>query len=129
MVDKKVYMDPDSKGGLSVFARAGIAESSVNRFGRYLSLGAVYTGPFRGREDDQVGLGLAIAINTDDYRTSLDLQGTPSTSSEKNVEFSYLARLSLRASVQFDVQYIIDPDTNPVLDNALVGIMRWTISL
>jgi len=74
MVEKNVYREAEGDGqGLSVFARSGVAESSVNRFGLYASSGAVYTGLFRGRDEDQMGLGIAIAKNTDDYRTASTL--------------------------------------------------------
>jgi porin len=129
MVEKNVLAEPGVEGqGLGLFARFGLAEPSINRFGLYISSGLVYTGLIHGRDEDQVGLAIAIAKNTDDYREASKLGGMKTTSAEHNVEFSYLAALSSHASVQFDLQYYHHPDTNPDLDSALVGVMRWVIS-
>lgn len=129
MVEKSVFSEPQSTGGLNSFARSGFAESSVNRFGVYVSTGAIYTGPFQGRDEDQMGLAIAVAVNTDDYRTAQNELSLHADAAESNIEFSYYAPISSHISVQFDVQCVINPDTNPELRNALVGMLRWKIAL
>jgi len=130
LVESSLYQEQGNAGqGLSAWIRTGIARSSINRFGTYLGTGAVYTGLFNGRDEDQIGLALAMAFNTEDYQESQDDLGLQTTSAEHNIEFSYLSILTERVSVIFDIQYVINPNTDPNLSNAFVGAMRWGISL
>lgn len=125
-----VYTEPaDAEQGLSIFGRVGVADHRVNRFGSYTGVGGVYTGLVPGREGDQAGLAIAAAHNGASYKTMLRRQGEAVNASEINIEATYRVVVSEIFSVQADVQYVIHPDTNPALGNALVVLLRFEISI
>ena len=130
LVDKNIFREKDSPAeGLNAFFRFGMAESTLNRFGSYVGGGISYSGLFAGRDEDQIGLSVAHAMNGDAYRTASDRIGVPTERSETVFEFAYGAVITDKASVQLDLQYVVNPDTNPDLNNAFAGIMRWVFSL
>ena len=114
----------DADQGLAVFARAGLAEAHVNRFGAYTGAGLIYAGPMPGRDADYAGLAVAVAHNGGPYRRTQRRRGAPTTAAEVNVEATYLAQLTPRLSLQADLQYIVDPDTDPARADALVAALR-----
>ncbi len=118
----------DPAQGLSGFARFGVANNRINRFGSYLGLGLVYTGLLPGRGDDQAGLALAVARNGDPYFESVAPLGTPDRS-EAVIEATYLAGITSWLSIQADLQYIVNPGTEPNVSNALVPLVRFQIEL
>ncbi len=114
--------------GLSGFVRAGVADTDVNQIGTYLGAGFVYAGLLPGREPDRIGLAVAHARNGAgflDYRSS---QGHQQDGAETAIELTYSAQLMDWLSLQPDVQYIINPGTDPALGNALMLSLRSTIS-
>ncbi len=113
---------------VSLFGRFGLASSSVNRLGRYVGAGVVFNGPVTGREADQVGLAVASAHNGNPFRQVRIRQGQPVSRAETTFELTYLATLSDRVAVQGDVQYVIDPDTDPTLPDALVLGLRLSVT-
>jgi porin len=121
--ERQVYQAPGHDDqGLKVFARFGIASPDANRFDYAWSAGAVYTGLF-GRDGGRLGLGVEGAHNSRKYRESV---GTVD-SSTRAYELTYSDNLTPWLLIQPDVQYIMDPDTNPALKNALVVGTRFTV--
>ncbi len=117
----------DRNQGLAVFARAGVANDRINRFGSYFGLGAVYTGLFAKRNHDKAGATIAIASNGDPYMAAY--RGvTPLTRSEVALEATYLAQIIDWLAIQGSLQYVINPDTDESIDNALVPILRVQIA-
>jgi porin len=119
-----LFKEPDdATQGLSVFGRWGIANPTINRFGSYVGLGAVYAGAFPGRDSDLLGLALASARNGNRY---IDSRPDPSSipRSETIIEATYYATIFSWLSVQADLQYVINPGTDPGLSNALVPSLR-----
>ena len=115
-------------GGLSGFFRAGVADTDLNQIGTYLGAGLVYTGPFRSGEPDQLGLAVGHARNGSVFIDSESSQGRSNDKAETAIELAYSAPLTDWLTVQPDVQYIINPGTDPNLDNALVLSVRTTIA-
>jgi len=111
---------------LSAFLRYGVADPRVHRFGSYLGSGIVLTGALR--EDDQLGLAMARAINGHDYRTSLESQDMPSNAAETNIELTWRVPLRKWLAIQPDVQYVFNPTTDPTLKDALVVGIRVELS-
>ncbi len=66
--------------GISVFLRAGLADSRVNQLGSYLGGGVVCSGLLPGRERDRLGLAVAAAINGEEYRDLMRREETPASS-------------------------------------------------
>lgn len=111
---------------LSAYLRYGVANAVVHRFGAYLGGGIVLTGLLR--EDDQLGLALARAINGSNYRAMQALQGTPTNAAESNLELAWRVPLRKWLAIQPDVQYVFNPNTDPTLMDALVVGIRVELS-
>lgn len=118
----------DKTQGLSGFARFGMANKDFNQVAYSSMVGLVYTGPIKGRNSDQVGLLVAAAHNGSKYRSAQVAAGTPVKKSEVALEASYRAQITPWMAVQPDVQYIINPGTDPTLKNALVAGARIEVS-
>ncbi len=117
----------DRHQGLSVFARAGVANDRVNRFGSYVGFGAVYTGLIADRDSDHLGVSIAIANNGGPYESALG-SVTRLTSNEAAIEATYLAHVTDWLALQASLQYVINPNTDADIDNALVPILRVQIA-
>ncbi len=124
LAERTLYREPEGTQGVMVFARAGLARSSVNRFSTYLGAGATYSGPIRGRPDDELGLGVAVAVNGDPYRRSRSVSGLETEGTEAVVEFTYRAQLLSWLGIQPDLQWVLNPNTEPGRANALVLGLR-----
>ena len=107
---------------LSAWLRYGIANQDVHRFGAYMGSGIVLTGVLR--EDDQLGLAMARAINGSDYRAAQAMQGVATNDAETNVELTWRVPLRKWLAIQPDVQYVFNPNTDPTLKDALVVGIR-----
>lgn len=125
--DRIVARDASNPGrDLSLFAQVGMGDPAVNRFGHYIGAGLVAAGPFRHRSDDELGLAIAVARNGRPYRR----QSSPAktTPSERSIELSYLAQVRSWLAIQPDLQYVIHPNTDPTVPNALVFTLRFELS-
>jgi porin len=113
-----------AKQGLSVFARIGHAEEHINPITHYQGLGLVYTGLFEGRDEDRLGLAVGRIENGARYRQALGLDAR-----ETHFELTYRAPLLPWLAVQPDVQYVVNPGTDPALDDAVVFGIRMEAAL
>jgi porin len=104
---------------VSYFVRAGHAAQKLNPVANYLAAGAVWTGPVSSRKDDQVGIAIAHARFSD----TIVSRGL-SKEAETNVELTYLAPLNDAITLQGDIQYVVTPNGDASIDNALVVGMR-----
>jgi len=84
--------------------------------------------PGRTSQHHRLGLAVATAINGSAYRRAAELAGTSQTVAETNIEASWLVPISPWLTLQPDIQYIIDPNTEPTLRNDLVAGLRLQIS-
>lgn len=127
VADRTVARDPhDSDRSLSLFAQLGVGDPDVARFGRYLGAGAVLAGPFASRSQDELGLAIAVARNGRPYGQQQTPH--PTTATERSIELSYLAQATDWLAVQPDLQYVVHPDTDPAVRNALVFTLRFELS-
>jgi len=127
VADGTVFNDPhDDNRSLSLFAQFGAGDPDVARFGRYVGGGAVLAGPFQSRSQDELGVAVAVARNGRPYRRQL--APLPTTATERSIELSYLAQVSNWLAVQPDLQYVVHPDTDPAVRNALVFTLRFELS-
>ena len=132
IAERRVYKEPDDPlQGLTLFGQVGFADPRVNRIASYQGGGAVYTGLIPGRDKDQIGFGVAAAHNSGQYESAQRNAGIPVTNAEITLEFTYAALLTEdpELALQPDIQYVINPGTNPSLKNALVIGVRIEASL
>lgn len=113
----------DPAQGLAAFARLGIADGRFNTFGRFASAGLNYTGPFRGRDEDQLGLAVAAAFTSDAYKRAV-----PANDTEVAFELTYRAPVASWLSLQPSAHYIINPGADPSVRSALAFGLRAEIS-
>jgi porin len=117
----------DPQQGLAIFARYGIANDDINQIDSYLGLGLAYTGLFPGRDEDQLGLGIAVASNGDKYKQIQQDNGSPVEGSETTIELSYRAQVLPWLAIQPDIQWIKNPGMDPALKDATVVGVRTEI--
>jgi porin len=110
--------------GLSGFVRVGRADDAVNRFGSYRGAGLVYTGLFPGRDGDVLGLGISSAGNGDEFVDAVRGDGVRVQRRETVVELTYRADVLPWLSLQPSVQYAMNPDTDPAIDDHLTVALR-----
>lgn len=113
----------DPAQGLAAFARLGIADGRFNTFRRFASAGLNYTGPFRGRDEDQLGLAVAAAFTSDAYKRAV-----PANDAEVAFELTYRAPVASWLSLQPSAHYIINPGADPSVRSALAFGLRAEIS-
>jgi porin len=125
---------------LSLFLRGGITPQDRNLISYYMDGGAGIKGPFPGRADDVLTLGVAYAEISGDAvdldRDALAFNGPPFVVRNPEVvfELSYAAQIAPWWIVQPDVQYILHPnggqnpdDPTMKLDSAFLAGARSTI--
>lgn len=113
---------------ICAFGRYGTADTRINRFAASAQAGLVATGLIAGRPADRLGLGVTSARNGNLYRNSLIAAGTPTDRSETSLELTYRIELATGLAIQPDVQYVVNPDTDPRLTNALAVGVRFELS-
>ncbi len=111
--------------GLSLFGRLGFANDRINRFATYSGFGAVYHGALPGRDEDHLGFATAIARNGDPYLRSI--APLDADRAEVAFELTYQALVTSWLSGQISVHYIINPNTDPTVANAVVPSLRILI--
>ena len=110
-----VYNDATLGRTASAFVRYGAANGTLNPFDRYIGAGTVLSGFVPRRPDDQIGISVAIARCSVDYRAAAGAE-----SHETVFELSYRAQIRDLIQIQPDIQYIINPGVDRTLENALV---------
>ena len=112
--------DADDTQGLTVSARIGMADPRVNRFSQYYGGSVVYRGLVPGRPTDEFGLGMAAALNSSHYERGQQQAGQQVDDAEITLELTYSINLSPQVLLQPDLQYVINPGTNPTIKNAFI---------
>jgi len=121
--DAIVYKE-DGGRQLRIFGQVGLGDPRVNRFGLYTGGGVDLAGMIPGRGKDQIGFGVAAARNGSHFIDQQRNLGQPVDRAEVTVELTDLAPITSWLSIQPDVQYVINPNTDPRVRNALVGLIR-----
>lgn len=113
---------------LAMFLRYGLASTEVNRLGSNLSGGVVYTGLIPKRPKDRFGLAFTRVENGSEFKDKQQQLGVATKDAETTLEANYRIELIPGVALQPDLQYVIDPNTDPTLSNALVGAVRLELS-
>ena len=129
VAEQAVYhLDGDPARRVTLFGQLGLGDPRVSRFAAYTGGGAMVTGPWAARPGDQLALGVAAAHNGNEYLQAQRRDGMRAERSEVTIELTYRFLAARWLYVQPDLQYVINPDTNPTRANALVGAVRLTAS-
>lgn len=111
----------DDEQGLGVFCEIGWAPGDRNFIDQYYGAGVVYRGLIPGRDEDNVGIGVA------DIEFSRQTQARDGFSYETVVELFYKAQVSENLVIQPDLQFIANPGGNG--NDALVFGLRFELVL
>ena len=137
IVDQMVWKEPGSKdGGIGLFLLAMGAPQSYNLSNLYIDGGMNWKGPFRGRENDVSGFGVAyLGISPAKRGFGKDVMfftgsGSSYSSNETVLEATYLYQLSPWLTLQPDAQYVINPGAGipsgsshtPLKNASIIGI-------
>lgn len=114
---------------LSAFTRVGFADSDVHRVSRYIGAGLVWAGPLLASAQLEEQLGLSIA-NIENGRPFLRAQAEAGSTLERHesaIELTYRVQARSWLALQPDLQYIINPGTDPALEDAWVVGLRFEL--
>jgi porin len=121
--DAIVYKN-ESGRQLRVFGQLGLGDPRVNRFGLYTGGGVDLCGVIPGRKQDEIGFGIAAARNGGSFVEQRRQSGQRVDRAEVTLELAYRSPLTSWLNIQPDLQYVVHPNTDPRLANALVGLIR-----
>jgi porin len=126
--EQTLYAENDNGEGLGAFIEFGWADD-VNEVTLYWSAGINYVGLIPNRNADIFGLAIAVARNGEDFMDYTKSQGDAINHTETAIELTYRAEIIDWLVLQPDVQYVLNPNMNPELDDALIIGVRMEISL
>jgi porin len=109
---------------LQAFARLGFADGDVSQFDYSWAAGFTYSGLFSSRPDGQFGVGFAQNVDSNSFRTA----AVSADKSETQFELTYSDKLLPWLTVQPDLQYTMNPGTDPALKDAWTGGVRMQIT-
>jgi porin len=124
VVGERLLIGQDRSAGkrLAGFVQVGAADQRSDRFGSYVGTGIAGSGWGLMKDSDQFGVSIAHARNGTHYlRAGVER-------AETAFELTYLTQLSKYLTVQPDVQYVVHPNTDPTISNALVLQVRFEIA-
>lgn len=118
------------EGTLRGFARIGLADPDAHDIAQFFGAGMAFSGPLLGGEQHREQLGLAIGVIRNSTRFSLEqaVVGSPVDRREAAIELTYRIQATPWLALQPDVQYIVNPGTNPTLRDALAVGLRLELS-
>jgi porin len=118
----------DSPRSLDAYARFGTADDRINRFDSAWVIGAVCTGLFPSRPQDQLGIALSEARNGGPYGDARALAGSTVDAREFHYELTYRAQVTDWLALQPTLHYVVNPDTEPSRSDALVVGLRFELA-
>lgn len=113
---------------VAAFLRIGQAEERFNPFDGYIGFGTSVAGFSARRPEDELGLAVAIGLTGDEFEDSRRPDGLRTDDHETTLELMYRTPVTRWLTLQPDLQYIINPGTDPELDDAVVVALRFEIS-
>lgn len=119
------YRSKESGRTLGIFLNAGIADGDTAQTDWNYETGIVGSGWIPTRPDGEIGLGIAQAHNSSKYMRSVSGNAN---SNEYGLELYYRDSITNGISVQPDLQYVINPSTNPTLKNATIIGLRLDVN-
>lgn len=107
MVYKEKKNDKEDEQGLTLLGQVGLTPSNRNDVNRYFGAALHYKGPIPKRDDDIMGVGMAMA-NFSTRLTDIDGRGGQETA----LEVFYRIQINKWFYLQPDFQYIMNPSGN-----------------
>src|SRR5437867_6429578 len=129
LADQAVYQnnhDPNQQ--ITLFGQFGIGDPRVSRFAYYSGSGLTLVGFIPRRDQDELGFAVAAAHNGSPFIESQRKQGIREKRSEVTLELTYLAQLGVHLAVQPNLQYVMNPNTDPRIKNAVAFILLFELS-
>lgn len=124
VADHMLLPEPNNAGqGLKLFAQTSMARGNQNLLDLYTSAGFTYQGLLPDRDQDVLFFGL---VNSFINQELQEITGTME-SNRALVEMNYALALGNHFTLQPNLQYIVNPGADPTLENALLGILRFSI--
>jgi porin len=117
---------PNSKGEFRAFFNAVVASDQTSTTDSQLAGGSIYTGPFRSRPDDDIGVAVGIThansriASARMLQNALGLGPVVVQGAELFVELHYTLRPTNGLLFRPSVQYVINPGGTSQNTNALV---------
>ena len=130
LADQTVYQDtnhPDRR--VALFGQLGIGDPRVSRFEYYTGGGLTVSALLPGRDQDEFGVAVAAAYNGSQFMDAQRTQGMREQRSEVTLELTYLAQFGSHLAVQPDLQFVMNPNTDPRITNAVAFLLRFELSL
>lgn len=122
--EQDAYVESNTSQGLSFFGRFGIADDKYNEVDYFIGLGGVYKGLIVGRDNDYLGLAIANAHNSFEYRTLNNLDDN-----EFNIEFFYIFNVTNFLNLQIDLQSFSLADQTRIRRDEILAGFRLKLSL
>lgn len=123
-LEKVFSREEDTDQGLAGYVRVGVADGRINPIENFAGVGLVYTGPFEGRDQDELGVAVNAAFTGRDYQLSGDFDAH-----ETALELTYSFKLSDNFYLQPDLQYIINPGFDPALEDSFILGLRAVLTV
>jgi porin len=124
IADQFLYRENATDGqGLGAMFQFGCTpkDRSINNI--FLSVGLNYYGLIPGRDEDILGLAMAHASISQEFRNLKP----GALGHETAIDFTYKYNLSKLLTIQPDLQYIINPGVSELQKNAFVGVLRISL--
>jgi porin len=112
----------------ATYLRVGVANEDASRLQTYVGAGIVHAGGLLADREDEVGFAIAHARNGGTYRDVMQVAGVATTAAETAVELTWRVPLREHVVLQPDLQYVIDPDPDPGIDDAFVAMLRVEVA-
>lgn len=131
LLEQRIY-EPRRGGatGLTAFARLGqVLKEDNTLVDRSITAGLTYTGILRGRPDDKLALGVAMARAGAASILKAQEEEVSITSYETAYELAYRAQIRPNVFVMPDFQYIRSPSFQTEVADAVTGGVRLEVNL
>jgi porin len=127
VLDQKLWREsPQLAGdgqGIAMFAQGAVADDRVSSVRRHLATGFTWTGLLPGRDDEVLGIGTSWAQFSGDSGAGF------TRDSELALEVFYKLQSRPWMSIKPDLQYVVHPGGDALLDNAWVATLRFEFVL
>jgi porin len=134
-IEQEIWRERGSEtNGLGAFAHAAWMPNDRNQIEFSIEGGLHYRGPFRGRDDDAIGLGLAFLKISDRVASAVRDSNRADRASQRvpdyeaTMELVYRYQVEPWFSIQPHLQYVIHPGGTNERDNALIIGIRSNVT-